>query len=74
MKCDAGKEGRLITRHGPIARSECRSPEVIPVPTLSPSPLGLLQEEKTSSQLTQGIAAVDLPALTAANYLCTRST
>ncbi|KIK55451.1 hypothetical protein GYMLUDRAFT_47847, partial [Collybiopsis luxurians FD-317 M1] len=61
-------EGRFITQHGP--RSECWFPEVIPVLTLSPLPLGLLQKEKTSSELTQGIAAVDLPALrTAANYL-----
>ncbi|KIK62170.1 hypothetical protein GYMLUDRAFT_42150, partial [Collybiopsis luxurians FD-317 M1] len=61
------KEGRFIRQHGP--RSERRFPEVIPVLTLSPLPLGLLQKEKTSSQLMQGIAAVDLPALTAANYL-----
>ncbi|KIK54386.1 hypothetical protein GYMLUDRAFT_48749 [Collybiopsis luxurians FD-317 M1] len=61
------KEGRFIAQHGP--RSECQFPEVIPVLTLSPLPLGLLQKEKTSSQLTQGIAAVDFPALTAADYL-----
>ncbi|KIK55255.1 hypothetical protein GYMLUDRAFT_879558 [Collybiopsis luxurians FD-317 M1] len=65
---DGGSECKTEdSRHGP--QSEPQFPEVIPVLTQSSSLLRLLQEEKTSPQLTRGVAAVDLPALKTASCL-----